>query len=470
MNHVEAGSFRDRNGRIVYQDGQIFRLISQSAKDNWDLLGSTGLAEQLMQSGQLVRTTEIGLEELRAAVDQIPGSWVSALRHERIRTISYAYEWSFSMLKDAALLQLELLASALEKGIILKDATPYNIQWSGVSPVFIDTPSFEPHVETEPWVAYRQFCELFLYPLMLQAYRGISLNQMLRSSIDGIEPSTANQMFSFRDRFRPGVFTHVFLQSKMQGSLASKQSDTRGELRRAGFNRELIKANVKGLQKLVRKLCWQAKGTEWADYSEFHNYSDQDHQQKEQFVAAVCESLKPAMVWDLGANTGQFSRIAAAHADYVVAADIDPVAVEKHYQYLKLKGMENILPLVMNLADPSPNWGWRGTERTDLATRSKPELTLCLALIHHVVITANIPMSDFIDWLADLESDLMIEYVSREDEQVKKLLLNKHDQYEDYDQTLMISCLEHRFNIDHSLTLGSGLRTLYFAKNKQGNQ
>ncbi len=148
------------------------------------------------------------------------------------------------MLKDAALLHLELLLAALDEDMILKDSSAYNIQWQGVRPVFIDIPSFEVLPPGEPWVGYRQFCQLFLYPLFLQAYKNVDFHPWLRGSIDGIDPVQINNLMSVRDRFRPGVFTNVYLQAKLQEKFSGTRKDVKNDLKNAGFNKQLIRANI----------------------------------------------------------------------------------------------------------------------------------------------------------------------------------------------------------------------------------
>lgn len=455
---VNTGSFRDRDGRVYHFRGRVFRGLSETALESYRLLEQKKFFAKLVQTGQVIGTREVKSED-NPLPDEVKEPWAGFLEHDPVPVISYPYEWTFSMLKAAARLQLHLVERAVSNGFSLKDATPYNIQFIGRKPVFIDIPSFEPLQEGEPWSGYRQFCEMFLFPLFFQAYKGCNFQPFMRASIDGINVQAAASLFGFRDRFRKGVMSHVWLQSKLDRRFGGSSENVRSNLKSAGFNRELILVNVRKLQKLVKNLEWEAKGSEWGDYTEFHNYSDEDHVRKEEFIRRSIMAEKPDTVWDIGCNTGQFSRIAAAECQRVVSTDIDHVAVERIF--LNPQTPENILPLVQNVADPSPNWGWRNRERSDLQTRSKPDLVLCLALIHHVVITANIPLSEFIGWLAGLTDKLVIEYVSRKDDKVETLLRNKEDKYQDYSRDSLESNLRLHFKISHQEDVNNGNRTLY---------
>jgi SAM-dependent methyltransferase len=455
----EIGSFRDRHGQVFYRDDRVFRGLSAEALGNWKRLESTEFFKRFSGEGRIIGTRLLDSTDLPEA-----DSWSGILEHDRIPFVSYPYEWSFRMLKEAAQLQLELVLAALNEGMILKDASSFNIQWTGAKPVFIDIPSFEAWTEGEPWVGYRQFCQLFLYPLMLQSYKGIGFQALLRGRIDGIDPEECSRMMSLRDRIRPGVLSHVYLQAKLEARCSASQSNARKEIRTAGFSRDLIRNNLQGLLKTVKRLTWKQTESTWSEYTDQHSYSADDEASKEEFVSGALEKSRPGLVWDCGCNTGSYSRIASKHAEYVIALDSDHLAVERLFNNLQRDPVPNILPLVSNLADPSPNLGWRGLERRDLASRGSPDFVLCLALIHHIVITANVPVSQFIDWLFELGADLIIEFVTKEDPMVRRLLANKDDQYSDYELDYFEDALAEKFRIDERLALTSGARYLYLAR------
>jgi hypothetical protein len=460
---LEPGSFRDPESRIFYADGDVYRALSKEGLEDFEALAATGLIDD----DRLVRTERAGdVASLRGLLVHEPAG---VLRHERIPFVSYPYEWTFSMLKDAALVQLDLLLAALADDLVLKDSTPYNVQFKGARPVFVDVGSFERLREGEPWVGYRQFCMLYLYPLVLQSLKGVAFQPWLRGSIDGITPPEMRGLMSFRDRFRRGLFTNVFLHARLEQRYAGRGGEVKSEVKRAGFKKELIVANARKMRKLVERLGWDPPEGVWVAYGERNTYTDDDARRKEEFVREVATSREWPLVWDIGANNGRYSRIAAEGARTVVAVDADQGPVELLYRELRNEGNETILPLTMNLADPSPGLGWRGLERRAMTDRGRPDLVLALALVHHIAISANVPVKEFVGWLAELGSALVIEFPTREDPMVKKLLAPKREGlHPDYELGYFERCLGESFEVERSERLRSGTRVLYFARPKGG--
>ena len=439
----EPASFRDPESRIVYSaEGEVLRELSPRGREDWEALERARFFRRALEDGRVVATEEVE-----------PG----VLRHERLPFVSYPYEWPFEMLREAALLQLGLLEEALDDGFVLKDASPYNVQWRGVQPVFVDVGSFERLRQGEPWAGYRQFCALFLYPLMLQAYRGIAPQPWLRGSLEGIEPGQARALLP---RFRRGVLTHVLLHDRLEARHADRRRDVRSELKAAGFKKELIQANVRGLRKLVERLSPRRGRSEWAGYREAAPYSEEDAERKERFV----RQAGPArLVWDLGANDGRFSR--AAQAEYALAVDGDERVVGELYTALRAEESRTILPLVVDLADPSPGRGWRGLERRRLEERGRPDLVLCLALVHHLAIGRNVPFVELVAWLRGLGARLVVEFADRDDPMVTRLLAAKREEtHESYRREEFEGALAVGFDVERREQLGSGTRTLYLAQ------
>lgn len=465
MTAAEPGSFRDRDSRVVISGDAIYRALSPEGATDWAALSGSPLLAELTASGRVVGTREVDASVLGESQDLLPTGVETVLEHDRVPFVSYPYEWTFSMLQDAAKLQLELGAEAIDAGLTLKDATPYNVQFIGSKPTFIDIGSFEEIPEGEPWIAYRQFCMLYLYPLLFQAHKDLPFHPWLRGSIDGIQPIDAIKVFSLRDRLRRGVFLHTSLHARLDrranksGPGSAEQNKTTRQVKP-----KQLQAQLQSMNRLVSKLKWKTGETSWSGYRQSNTYSDDDDRRKQAFVAEVAAAQKPALTWDMGCNDGAYSRIAAEHSDRVVAFDFDHATVESLYRSLREEGNTKILPLVSNLADPSPALGWRGLERKTLADRGAPDLMLALALIHHVSISANIPIADFLQWARDLETTLVIEFPKRTDPMVRALLANKHDGANpDYEEGNFERELERRFKVERREELPSGDRVLFLA-------
>ena len=459
----EPGSFRDPDTRVFRHNGVIFRCLTPRALKDWNQLTSTDFFGRVSLDGTLILT-----EQMTDFTDlpHLEPKWTAVLKHQTVPFISYPYEWPFSMLKDAALLQLDLMLAALEERMTLKDATPFNIQWIGSRPTFIDVSSFTRYEPGDPWAGYRQFCQQFLYPLFLQAHKNIPFHPWLRGSLEGITPETYRSMLSGRDYLRPGVLTHVYLQAKAQARYESSDLNIRRDLRAAGFSAALIKNNVARLRQTIEYLHWKPIRSTWSEYDRQHPYDDVDRQGKSNFVSQALARRRWSLVLDLGCNTGTYSRMAAKHAEHVLALDADHVVIDRLYRALKEQGDSTILPLVVDIVDPSPGLGWRGRERQPFSDRGSPELILCLALIHHLVIGRNIPLSELIAWLAGFGADLIIEFVDRRDPMVNRLLRNREGQEFEYSTSAVEAALTQCFSVVTHKTLESGTRTLYYAQAK----
>lgn len=466
---ANAGSFRDPVNR-VYEvmpesiDGKarILRGLSKDALAVYQQLSGETFFRKAQDAGHIVQTALLPPDDEDARAVMADG-WAGVLEHETVPFVTYPYEWTFSMLKDAALLQLHLIENSLENGWTLKDATPYNIQWIGSHPVFIDVASFEPWREGEPWVGYRQFCSMFLTPLMLRAYLGIDHLPILRSCIDGIPPTEAAKYFTGMKRLKKGVMSHIILPAKVESWIAKRERDDAPARQRTSRkqSKAMVLGLVQSLKRLVHKLSIEIKHTDWSQYDKTHSYQEADFDAKKAFVLRHASTAQPEYVWDIGCNTGTFSRVSSDYCSRVISVDGDHNAVEQLYLAEKGNPDSNILPLIMNLANISPGQGWAGSERQAFDQRRKPDLVLCLALIHHVRMSANIPNALFLKWLRSLEAEVIIEFVNREDEMVMKLLTNKREQYEDYNLDQFTEEAERLFTIKDRAPLKGGKRVIF---------
>lgn len=450
-----AGSFRDPSGFMFTRGGEYYRQINRVYGETWDAFLESGLYDQLISDGRLIEHTAAA--EVPAPVPDIAHS---VIRPRQVGFISYPYEWSFSQLKDAALLTLSIQKTALEHDFSLKDCSAYNIQFDGGRPVFIDSLSFEVLREGEPWVAYRQFCQHFLAPLALMAYRDVRLSSLLRTNIDGIPVDIASELLPFRTRLSFGLLSHIHLHARSQ----NKYSDTT-RVKTRKVSKLAMRGLIDNLEGAVRRLDWKPAGTEWGDYYQATNYTDDAMRAKGDIVRGFVEKVAPQTAWDLGANTGVFSRIAAAAGARTVAFDIDPAAVEQNYRAVR-KNKEGLLPLVLDLTNPSPGLGWAHGERSSLLGRAPVDLAMGLALIHHLAISNNVPLPSIVEFFASVAHWAIIEFVPKEDSQVEHLLATREDVFPNYHLEGFESAADACFEVVESTGVPQSERTLFLLRRK----
>jgi len=451
------GSFRDPSGFLFYRDGSLYRQVNITYKENYDHLVSSGLYATLAGAGLLLPHKEVDIEGAR------PDRAYKIIKPEVIPFISYPYEWSFSQLKMGALTTLEIAKRSLDFGMSLKDSSAYNIQFRKGRPIFIDTLSFEKYRAGEPWVAYRQFCQHFLAPLTLMSYRDIRLNQLFRVYIDGVPLDLASSLLPFRTRLKFSLLSHLHLHARSQKHFADKTVNMSGHK----VSRLSFLGLIDNLESAVRKLKWRPQGSEWANYYEDTNYSPEALSHKREIAARFLEKINPKMVWDLGANIGLFSRIASKRGIQTISFDIDPVAVEKNYLQCLKDGETNILPLLLDLTNPSPNIGWENEERKSLLERGPADAALALALVHHLAISNNLPLEKIAHFFGKICIRLIIEFIPKSDSQVQRLLLTREDIFPDYTKRVFENEFQKYFAILNCVKLRDSERTMYFMKRKQ---
>ena len=413
---------------------------------------NSGLYEVLVDTELLIPHDVVDIEGLE------PDKAYKILKPELIPFISYSYEWCFSQLKNAALITLKIQKKALDFGMSLKDCSAYNIQFRKGKPVSVDTLSFEKYQEGKPWIAYRQFCQHFLAPLALMSYRDIRLNQLFRIYIDGIPLDLASSLLPFHTRFKFSLLSHIYLHAKAQKYFADKTANTSG-----GKKMSLLSFNglIDNLESAIKKLKWQSQNTEWSDYYEETNYSMDALQHKKQIVAELLDKIDPRNVWDLGSNIGMFSRIASDKGIQTISFDIDPGAVEKNYLECIRKGETHILPLVLDLTNPSPSIGWENQERMSLLERDPADTVFALALIHHLAISNNLPLNRIADFFSKICKSLIIEFVPKNDSQIQRLLSTREDIFPSYRQQVFEDEFSRYFRIQDSVKIKDSERIIY---------
>jgi len=452
----QPASFRDRSGFVFTRDGRLCRQVNQSYQAEYELLLGSGLYQELVDQGLLVAHRD------SSEPPPDPALAFKVLEPERIPFISYPYEWCFGQLKRAALATLEIQKRALARGQSLKDASAFNIQFRGPRPVLIDTLSFERLVEERPWIGYRQFCQHFLAPLALMAQVDVRLSQLLRVHIDGIPLDLAARLLPARSRFRPGLALHIHLHAGAQRRYADATSAaSRGRMTRSGHI-----GMVENLEATVRGLHWEPRGTAWQSYYEETNYSAAGIENKLALTESILTQIRPRSVWDLGANTGMFSRLASRQGIFTLSIDSDPGAVELNDRACVKETSADLLPLLIDLANPSPALGWQNEERMSLRERGPADAILALALIHHLAIANNTPLSDIAAWFSHMTRWLVLEFVPKQDSQVQRLLSFRADIFDDYNEEGLEKAFAGSFRIVSRQPVHESSRVLYLMERR----
>lgn len=449
-----SSSFRDPSGFVFERDGVLYRQINRVYEQDYQHVQQSGLYKRLTSVGLLIPHRE-------AECDLVDHSNALAIiRPERVSFISYPYEWCFSQLRDAALCTLEIQRLAIEHGMTLKDASAYNVQFHEGRPIWIDTLSFTRYTEGEPWVAYRQFCQHFLAPLAVMAHCDVRLGRLLQDFIDGMPLDLIVGLLPWRTRLRLPLLLHLHWHARAQRKAAVRRVSVQTSNGR-NFSRRAMLGLIDNLKSGIQGLSLKPIDSVWAGYYEETNYSSESMERKCLVVDGFLRQLAPEVVWDLGANTGQFSRIAAQHSELTVAFDFDALAVERNYQQSVQQRIPRVLPLVQDLFNPSPGLGWRHQERMSLVERGPADAVLALALVHHLAIGNNVPMSQVAEFLATLGRHLIVEFVPRDDSQVLRMLGGREGQFPHYTQREFESQFSKYYRIDATTPLDGTKRTLY---------
>ena len=449
-----SGSFRDPSGFVFQRRGLFFRQVNQQYRAIYDRLVASGLDRSLIDSGQLIPHCE---------VDE-PGADTTTcykiLQPDQVPFVSYPYEWCFGQLQAAALRTLEIQGQALEAGLSLKDASAFNIQFIRGRAVLIDTLSFEPYVEGQPWVAYRQFCQHFLAPLALMSYVDPRMVTFFRFHLDGLPLDLTSRLLPWRTRLNPRLMVHLHWHARAQQAYGEG-----GPVKRpAAFPRRALLGLLDSLRAAVQRLTWEPARTEWANYYAETNYTDAGTRQKIDLVDTFIRDVQPRTVWDLGANTGRFSQVAADAGAETIACDVDPACVEQNYRSVVHRGEPRILPLLMDLSNPSPALGWDHSERDSLLDRGPVDLVMALALVHHLAIARNIPLDRLAWFCRQASPNLIIEFVPKSDSQTQRLLAGRVDVFPGYTRAGFEAAFAAHYQIERVEPIAESDRILYLMR------
>jgi hypothetical protein len=452
-----ASSFRDPNGYVFLNNTtkRIQRIIFPSYFSQYEHFISSGLYDDLLTNNQIINHQIITKADDRIIIEP-----------KEIAFITYPYEWSFNFLKDAALLTLQIAIKSLNYGMYLKDATSYNIQLFNGRPIFIDLLSFELYQEEKPWGAYGQFCQHFLAPLLLMKYKSLSTAKMLSNFIDGIPLDLASRLLPLKTHFSLFIKTNIHLHAKkLNQTNSAEPQDTDKHLSK----RKLIYL-LSYMESFIESLDYVDDKTEWSNYYGDINYTPDGFKEKSEIVSNWIKQLRIKSIWDAGGNNGYFSRLISSGQELILCTDIDPIAVDKNYLINKKETITNILPLVIDITNPSPCIGFNNKERTSFSERlinKKVDCALALALIHHLCISNNWNFSMFFEYFSNMSDYLIVEFIPPEDSWVKKLLSRKKEfkfLFDYYNQNNFEQVCVNYYTILKKINITDSCRVLYLLK------
>ncbi len=453
INHHPA-SFRDPSGFIYEKDGTIYRFISTNYQQDYELLHQSGLAEELLKKKLLLPFTELSDNHTGRS------DWYKTLQPQQLPFISYAWEWSFEQLKDAALTTLNICRLALQKELILKDATPTNIQLVDGKYKLIDTLSFETYKEGESWVAYRQFCECFLNPLLIAVHTGMEVHRLMLSYPDGVPASVTSRLLPFKTKLNASVYLHVHLQAKMAGKQSVDKKQTARKITQKNIDQ--ILQNLYGC---ISNLSLPEQTTTWNNYYSETILSETYFSEKKKLVSSLLENIDYKSVLDLGANEGEFSLLCNKEA-MVISTDFDSDCINRLYKRIKEEKRANIFPAVIDLTYPSPSLGWMNEERPAFFIRTKADVCMALALIHHLAIAKNITFQQLASFFASLCQQLIIEFVPKSDPKVAGMLQWRKDIFDSYNEEKFEQAFAQMFELEKKMNVPGSERTMYVYRKK----
>lgn len=457
---AHPSSFRDPAGFIFTHQNTLYRQINEVGREDYELLMSSGLYQALVDKNIMVAHREIkDVKAFGASAERY-----KVIQPDSIPFISYPYEWSFAQLQAAAVLTLRLQKIALKHGMILKDASAYNIQFIGQRPIFIDTLSFRKYEVGDAWDGYKQFCEHYVVPLALAHYANPEILRMLSVHIDGVPLRLGMQLLPLKARMQRGLLAHVYIHGKAQERHKGGGEEVAAKTQKRKVSALAMQGLIASLERTVKKLRPLGSKTEWGEYYTFTNYSEHSFDAKKKLVTSLLKQITPTPLtaWDIGANNGEFSELASKLGMYTMAFDIDEVAVGQNYRTKRDdKTAANMLPLVQDLTNISPPLGWANHERMSLIERGPADVVLALALIHHLAIGNNVPLPHVAAFLAKIGKHVIIEFVPKGDSKVNHLLASRKDIFAYYDPEHFEAAMGEYFTLVTKKDVKGSKRSLY---------
>ncbi len=462
----DAGSFRDPDSWIFNAGDRILRRIP---KDLVDLIGRPDVATFLkseVTAGRLIESVAVSEQDAAKLGLEPAGDGGAYLSHPRLPFVSYPYEWSATMLADAARLTLDLQCGLLPLGVELKDATAFNVLFSQGRPVFVDWGSFRTPFRPDIWYALGQFQRMFLHPLLLKAARGSTPTQCFLSNLDGVPLSTvANELGSRRMWMSPSLWLDIALpywvESRNRKRTTQSENDPALHRRPLAVRSDFQQSNLRRIRRMVDRLETKfIHAGEWQNYALDCHYDPAADESKRGVVSEFLRLAKPATVIDLGCNAGDYSTLAAKTGARVIAVDGDEGAIARLYARLKISPAD-INPVVINLGNPTPPMGWCNQERRGFLERGRSDLVMALALIHHLRVSCNWPIDHIVEFLSALTADSIVaEFVPREDPMFRAITRLRDEDFADWTLARWHASLLSKFDLVREIQLPASARTI----------
>jgi ribosomal protein L11 methylase PrmA len=457
---IDPASYRDPTGQVHRLKDRIFRTVRPAGLEEYTFVRDSGALIPLIEAGAVISGEEVEPDLL--GEDAPAGGLV--IEHPRIPFISYPYEWAFGALKSAALLHLDIQITLLDKNIALSDASAYNVQFRGPNPVFIDFLSFRKYRDREHWAGHRQFCQQFLNPLLLTSLFATPFHDWYRGRLEGIAAEDLARILKWRHRLSWRILSHVVWPSHLQSTGGERTYSASVKAKQRGLARSSYGAMLIQLQNWISGLATSAnEKTLWSDYAVDNTYDELEAGAKREFVGQFISATRPALVMDIGCNTGDHAKIAlSSGARAVVGLDADHGALEQAFIRARAEDL-NFLPLYQDTANPSPGQGWNNEERQSLLQRSADvDVVMALAFQHHLAIGRNIPLPETVRWITELAPRGVIEFVPKADPTVQKMLALRDDIFPDYSCENFMEILTQRARIVRQQEISSSGRQLFW--------
>lgn len=416
-------SYVDPHGRLFNAKGGLYRGIYPEFTDRFRKLITCKSFQSLVKKKKLVKTGESDLTS---------DSYELILEHQRLRYVTFCVEWPAEMLRDAGVLTLDICQALLDDDWSLQDAHPWNVLFEGIKPRYVDVGSIRPLADEGSllWIAYQQFCQFFLFPLYLysKGFEEVARPQLYRFK-DGVSYELCSKVLPLKSKlWTPQILAH--LEIPLKASKAVKKSGKEKKLREREPGKvpgkDARKRFFSSLKADIERIKLPIPDSTWSDYyDEFPDFnSEEKWNTKQKAVAKILEKVKPKEVIDVACNKGWYALLAAHRGSKVLAFDFDSSCVSQLYHEVK-KHKVDVQPLVMDLLNPTPAFGWRNRQYPSAIQRLDAEMVFAFAVIHHLVISQWQNFDRVVDLLSDFTTRyLLVEFVPLGDDKVEEILLH----------------------------------------------